>query len=72
MENSIAAMDENQRKKRMDSVRESPTGPEPERLKLDGDWADRVDDALRKKKPADGWPGAKKPGKGKSDKKKSG
>jgi hypothetical protein len=47
-------------------------GPEPERLSLDGDWADRVDDALRKKKPADGWPGAKKPGKGKPDKKKSG
>ena len=32
-----------------------PPGPEPERLKLDGDWEDRVDEALGKKKPKKGW-----------------
>ncbi len=31
-------------------------GPEPERLKIDGDWEDAVSKALNKKKPADGWP----------------
>ncbi|MCH7792138.1 MAG: hypothetical protein IID31_07660 [Planctomycetes bacterium] len=31
-------------------------GPDPERLKLEGDWEERVDDALGKKKPGKGWP----------------
>lgn len=32
------------------------TGPKPERLKLKGDWKDMVGKALKKKRPADGWP----------------
>ena len=40
------------------------TGPKPERVKIDGDWKDAVGDALKKPRPADGWPN--------SDKKKSG
>lgn len=31
-------------------------GPEPERLKLEGDWMQAVKTALKKKKPAAGWP----------------
>lgn len=30
-------------------------GPEPERLKIDGDWEDAVKEALNKPKPAEGW-----------------
>jgi hypothetical protein len=31
-------------------------GPEPERLKIDGDWVDAIDHALKVKRPATGWP----------------
>ena len=31
-------------------------GPEPERVKVDGDWKDAVALALRKKRPKGGWP----------------
>ncbi len=31
-------------------------GPEPDRLKLTGDWKKAVKKSLAKKKPADGWP----------------
>jgi len=31
-------------------------GPEPERLKIDGDWKDAVKKALNKPKPPAGWP----------------
>ena len=31
-------------------------GPEPERLKLQGDWTANVDKALAKKRPPGGWP----------------
>jgi hypothetical protein len=31
-------------------------GPEPEMLKIDGDWKDAVKTSLTKKKPAAGWP----------------
>jgi hypothetical protein len=31
-------------------------GPEPERLKINGNWVDAVDTALKKKRPATGWP----------------
>jgi len=31
-------------------------GPEPERLKIDGDWIGAVDRALKVKRPAKGWP----------------
>jgi hypothetical protein len=31
-------------------------GPEPERLKLEGDWKALIGEALQKKKPPEGWP----------------
>lgn len=31
-------------------------GPEPERLKIDGDWEDAIRRALKVKRPPDGWP----------------
>jgi len=31
-------------------------GPEPERLKIEGDWKAAVRTALRKPKPPGGWP----------------
>jgi hypothetical protein len=31
-------------------------GPEPERLKIDGDWEDAIATALQKPKPLGGWP----------------
>ena len=31
-------------------------GPEPERLKIEGNWVKAVDVALRKPKPPGGWP----------------
>jgi len=32
------------------------TGPEPERVKLEGDWQALIGKALAKKRPAKGWP----------------
>jgi hypothetical protein len=34
----------------------APRGPEPDLLKIDGDWRDAVKTSLEKKKPASGWP----------------
>ena len=31
-------------------------GPEPEILKLEGDWRDRLREVLTKKRPEGGWP----------------
>jgi hypothetical protein len=31
-------------------------GPEPDRLKIEGDWTGAVAKAMKKKKPASGWP----------------
>ena len=31
-------------------------GPEPDRLKLEGDWKKAVGKAVRKKRPEGGWP----------------
>jgi hypothetical protein len=31
-------------------------GPEPERLKIEGDWVKAVDKALTVKRPPQGWP----------------
>ena len=31
-------------------------GPEPERLKISGDWVAAIDTALAKKRPPEGWP----------------
>jgi hypothetical protein len=33
-----------------------PRGPEPDRLKLEGDWKKAVKKSLEKKKPDGGWP----------------
>jgi len=33
-----------------------PRGPEPDRLKLEGDWKTAVKKSLAKKKPLEGWP----------------
>jgi hypothetical protein len=39
-----------------DRVAPQRPGPEPERLKIDGDWEQAVERALKKPRPADGWP----------------
>ncbi len=31
-------------------------GPKPEDLKIQGDWGDALKKALKKEKPAEGWP----------------
>jgi hypothetical protein len=36
--------------------KQSRHGAEPERLKIEMDWADAVDMALKKKRPPGGWP----------------
>jgi len=36
------------------------TGPKPEILTISSDWEQAVDTALKKKRPASGWPKPKK------------
>jgi hypothetical protein len=36
--------------------KKKPTGPTPDRLKLEGNWKDLVAKALAKKRPPTGWP----------------
>jgi hypothetical protein len=36
--------------------KQSRHGPEPERLKISGDWVAAIDTALEKKRPPEGWP----------------
>lgn len=43
------------------------TGPEPDRVKIEGDWEEAVKRALGKKRPPEGWP--RPPGKKKREKK---
>jgi hypothetical protein len=31
-------------------------GPKPDHLQLEGNWQDAVKKAIKKEKPADGWP----------------
>ena len=48
----------------MDRKKRQPknkTGPEPERIKLNKPWERAVSDALRKERPAEGWPDQPKP-----------
>ena len=41
----------------MENPKETPKpGPEPERLKIEGDWEDAVSKALSKPRPDEGWP----------------
>lgn len=35
---------------------QSKPGPEPERVKIEGDWEEAVSKALKKQKPDEGWP----------------
>jgi len=37
-------------------VAKKRTGPEPDRVKLAGDWKMNVKTALAKKRPKEGWP----------------
>lgn len=43
-------------KKKPESGKNKKRGPEPERVKLTGDWGKNVGKALVKGKPAVGWP----------------
>lgn len=48
------------------SERTQKPGPDPSRVKIDGDWEEAVKRALGKKRPPEGWPrppGKKKPAK---------
>lgn len=38
----------------MTKSKEKP-GPKPERVKIDEDWEDAIDKALKKKRPKEGW-----------------
>ncbi|MCA9281713.1 MAG: hypothetical protein KDA30_06710 [Phycisphaerales bacterium] len=42
-----------------DPKRGPKPGPDPERLKIDGDWKDAVKESLKKKRPEGGWPDQK-------------
>lgn len=35
-------------------------GPDPERVKFEGDWEEAIRKALRKERPPEGWPEPKK------------
>jgi hypothetical protein len=45
----------NSKAKKPSKPKQKP-GPSEERLVIEGDWKDAVKKALRKKKPASGWP----------------
>ncbi len=45
--------------------RKKRPGPDPERVKIEGDWEEAVGEALKKPRPEDGWP---KPEKGQDEK----
>lgn len=34
----------------------APRGPDPDRLKIEGDWKDAAKKAIRKATPSEGWP----------------
>jgi hypothetical protein len=42
-------------------------GPDPDRLNLEGDWEELVGDALRKKRPPEGWPPKPEKGEGQEE-----
>jgi hypothetical protein len=44
------------RRKHPKPRKEAKRGPKPERLKIDMDWEQAVSIAMKKKKPAGGWP----------------
>ena len=36
------------------------TGPKPERVKSDKNWEEAISDAMKKKRPKNGWPESEK------------
>ena len=44
------------------SDKKQKTGPEPDRVKLSGDWEKAVGKALKKPRPKEGWPKPEKKG----------
>jgi hypothetical protein len=40
----------------MMTKQKKPTGAQPDRLKIEGDWAQAVEKSMKKTKPAEGWP----------------
>jgi hypothetical protein len=44
----------------MSKKKKHTPGPDPDRLKLDGNWRDAVRKAVRKRRPKKGWPREKK------------
>jgi hypothetical protein len=42
--------------KRPPKKQQTPPGPKPDLLKIDGDWKDAMKKSLEKKKPPEGWP----------------
>jgi hypothetical protein len=51
-DNTVRASEPSPRKKSA----QTRHGPEPERLKIEGDWVEAVDKALAAKRPPQGWP----------------
>lgn len=45
-------------KRKATGKKRAKKGPEPERLKIQGDWTKAVDSALKVKRPKGGWPGS--------------
>ena len=39
-----------------DKPKRTAKGPEPERLKIEGDWIQAIDKSLEVKRPPGGWP----------------
>ena len=46
----------NKKTKAKDKAPQATKGPEPARLKIEGDWVAAIDRALKVKRPARGWP----------------
>ena len=40
--------------------KQNKKGPKEEKLKIDGNWEDAVEKAVKKEKPEEGWPDDKK------------
>ena len=53
----------NDRKEAQDTL----SGPDAERLEIEGDWEERLAEALRKTRPKEGWPKPEKQPKPNSD-----
>lgn len=54
------------------STRKKSPGPDPERLKIEGDWKDAVRKALEVERPEDGWSDGEDPDKARSKTPKKG